>query len=351
MQSLARSAVLFQSTPPARGATLRRRSRCRRGSRFNPRPPRGGRPKIIRKAMLDKLFQSTPPARGATPTARPSGMFALFQSTPPARGATIRERACGAPTPVSIHAPRAGGDASNAGKTTACSMFQSTPPARGATLSGDAQDGIRTRFNPRPPRGGRPHARPRCAVPTSFNPRPPRGGRRLIRSHPQGQRLFQSTPPARGATSGSGSVAPHSIGFNPRPPRGGRPEQAAVDARRAAVSIHAPRAGGDLSRRAGTPRDCFNPRPPRGGRRGSTRRRSCGRCFNPRPPRGGRPRRRYAAIRSIHAPRAGGDLDDLVSIHAPRAGGDAGVPVVAACIPTFQSTPPARGATCHAGAQ
>ena len=38
--------------------------RCRRY--FNPRPPRGGRPKINRYNVYNKGFQSTPPARGAT---------------------------------------------------------------------------------------------------------------------------------------------------------------------------------------------------------------------------------------------------------------------------------------------
>ena len=57
------------------------------------------------------LFQSTPPARGATSVASSfQVMLQAFQSTPPARGATliwlIRSRsAC-----ISIHAPREGGD-------------------------------------------------------------------------------------------------------------------------------------------------------------------------------------------------------------------------------------------------
>ena len=57
---------VFQSTPPARGATREVAS------------------------ALDKMerFQSTPPARGAT-AVQVSGMHPVqFQSTPPARGAT-----------------------------------------------------------------------------------------------------------------------------------------------------------------------------------------------------------------------------------------------------------------------
>ena len=54
----------FQSTPPARGATIGHQY-CYKGD----------------------TFQSTPPARGATKVFKNSGsMLLLFQSTPPARG-------------------------------------------------------------------------------------------------------------------------------------------------------------------------------------------------------------------------------------------------------------------------
>ena len=168
---------LFQSTPPARGATLRppRRAGQRpdfnprppRGGRqqvfcklafvgdisihapreggdgafsqyreshryFNPRPPRGGRLKGITAGRHPLLFQSTPPARGATvlydwlsftskfqstPPARgatsipsPATMIFRFQSTPPARGATIAPYLQNSGHGISIHAPREGGD-------------------------------------------------------------------------------------------------------------------------------------------------------------------------------------------------------------------------------------------------
>ena len=80
-----------------------------------------------------------------------------------------------------------------------------------------------------------------------------------------------------------------------------------------AISIHAPREGGD----SGTCphwRDCcyFNPRPPRGGRLPSSVLKITG----------------IAKI-SIHAPREGGDPPltaavsrITISIHAPREGGD-----------------------------
>ena len=100
---------------------------------FNPRPPRGGRLLRSRHTMLSRLFQSTPPARGATfqhaavsadavisiHAPREGGdsfqypSFALtgvFPSPPPARGATGICPARCKKGYISIHAPREGGD-------------------------------------------------------------------------------------------------------------------------------------------------------------------------------------------------------------------------------------------------
>ena len=60
---------------------------------------------------------------------------------------------------------------------------------------------------------------------------------------------FQSTPPARGATRPGCLMDGDVRSFNPRPPRGGRPALLVADEALARVSIHAPRAGGDPSRR------------------------------------------------------------------------------------------------------
>ena len=125
---------LFQSTPPARGATAVIGRRGAMSNSFNPRPPRGGRRAWVVERLRIGKFQSTPPARGATmssPTSRRA--FARFQSTPPARGATPPQQLEDRDRQVSIHAPRAGGDRRDA-----------SSPAAAAC------------FNPRPPRGGRP---------------------------------------------------------------------------------------------------------------------------------------------------------------------------------------------------
>ena len=148
--------------------------------------------------------------------------------------------------------------------------------------------------------------------------------------------LFQSTPPARGATILYGCSAYFSWHFNPRPPRGGRPENSGDNLAKRSISIHAPREGGDYYRnRAPVIILYFNPRPPRGGRLlviGISKRAVL--YFNPRPPRGGRPGYQYEDLRLT-----------VISIHAPREGGD--VYLWPLCLPAsaFQSTPPARGAT------
>ena len=172
-------------------------------------------------------FQSTPPRGGRHEFANTCTIpNFVFQSTPPARGATyvcILPRQGGA---ISIHAPREGGDA--AVFTVAVAL---------------------TNFNPRPPRGGRPHlpdgvsvpvaisihapreggdesSLPPMAAPGNFNPRPPRGGRPPWTPTNVHIQRFQSTPPARGATGGGECLSKERV-----------------------ISIHAPREGGRHHRR------------------------------------------------------------------------------------------------------
>ena len=146
---------------------------------------------------------------------------------------------------------------------------------------------------------------------------------------------FQSTPPAQGATRGTVGHWFTSCCFNPRPPRRGRHEIALEVAAVTFVSIHAPRAGGDLQPfgdRIGE--GAFQSTPPA---QGATR-----------SPSSGSPRDEV----SIHAPRAGGDKALLarqsipvVSIHAPRAGGDVQCESFGAFPKSFNPRPPAQGAT------
>ncbi len=239
--------LLFQSTPPARGAT----SNIGIGSiaypNFNPRPPRGGRLRLPPGRLQHLRISIHAPREGgddeAVRMAKAAGYISihapreggdhlryigrleyngisihapreggdrggghdflkivLFQSTPPARGATRRASWPPRAWRISIHAPREGGDCRYTMKGNEKRRFQSTPPARGATT-----DVLQLRFkipyfNPRPPRGGRPQGS--CSLVAVY--------------------VFQSTPPARGAT-----------------PRRARP------CRLRSISIHAPREGGD----------------------------------------------------------------------------------------------------------
>ena len=170
-----------------------------------------------------------------------------------------------------------------------------------------------------------------------------------------------------------------------------------------AVSIHAPREGGDgWSAETGSGKGCFNPRPPRGRRharqslyeaiavfqstppareatnawrdrarfiefqstppaREATRSKgkstNAGKCFNPRPPRGRRPQSTQSKTspsscfnprppRGRRLPAASGRvITQSVSIHAPREGGDGERVYGVLAQKLFQSTPPAREAT------
>ena len=168
--------------------------------------------------------------------------------------------------------------------------FQSTRPARGATFA-SASGATGSEVSIHAPRAGRDQWRLgwllRCG---GFNPRAPRGARRLRPRVTAGRASFQSTRPARGATSSTNSVAwwigrfnpraprgarprswsltPRTSSFNPRAPRGARRRSQGGPRRNSGVSIHAPRAGRDEARaKVHSKRECFNPRAPRGARR------------------------------------------------------------------------------------
>ena len=175
---------------------------------------------------------------------------------------------------------------------------------------------------------------------------------------PRQHNLFQSTPPVRGATELAAAAAiittisihaPRAGGdikvrppikggyyFNPRPPCGGRLIRGYAVRRERGISIHAPRAGGDFMDavdRGEIPEISIHA-PRAGGDSCYTAGLYNPAHFNPRPPCGGRPQTMGgmspAMKISIHAPRAGGDEYDAgavkhharISIHAPRAGGD-----------------------------
>ncbi len=77
-------------------------------------PREGGDPGSWRPSASVVTFQSTPPARGATSCGCCPAHPPRFQSTPPARGATGLRRDDVSLFPISIHAPREGGDSKDA---------------------------------------------------------------------------------------------------------------------------------------------------------------------------------------------------------------------------------------------
>ena len=188
---------------------------------FNPHSPRGERHQVQQAYGRRKAFQSTLPARGAT-LAKQRGVYkGRFQSTLPARGATFapcsknislaisihtpREGSDNRPRerlfrlPISIHTPREGSDRTAANSNGAGYISIHTP-REGSDAKFRYAHYITFDFNPHSPRGER---RPMAAVMpkiVNFNPHSPRGERPLTPTAPAMSNRFQSTLPARGAT-------------------------------------------------------------------------------------------------------------------------------------------------------
>ncbi len=121
---------------------------------FNPRPPRGERRLQLIVLLLSLLFQSTPPAWGATWQPRVQTFRPGFQSTPPAWGATLTVIFLAHTQTISIHAPRVGSDGGKAAWSSRYLTFQSTPPAWGATRQAVAHDYAAGIFQSTPPAWG-----------------------------------------------------------------------------------------------------------------------------------------------------------------------------------------------------
>ena len=192
----------FQSTLPARGATFGvLKYRLDKGN-FNPRSPRGERPAPEPMYICNGEFQSTLPARGATnlPLVR---LFRLV---------------------ISIHAPREGSDFTDVRAVARAHHFNPRSPrgerrdivnydALGVAISihapREGSDDVRVErqltfadFNPRSPRGERLSLQCSDSSSAKISIHAPREGSDLdnIVSY-KGFSLFQSTLPARGATS------------------------------------------------------------------------------------------------------------------------------------------------------
>ena len=220
----------------------------------------------------------------------------------------------GFPSPlISIHAPRTGSD-----PTPAMSSWKAAY------------------FNPRSPHGERLLRVVQKLNVLRISIRAPRTGSDNIADQVDGSSVpFQSTLPARGATTGRWAAESAPSDFNPRSPHGERrcynySADAAIN-----ISIHAPRTGSDhpcASAAAALPH--FNPRSPHGERRRPPAAANLSGYFNPRSPHGERP---YDLSYYV--------LHQEISIHAPRTGSDFRDGEVLSAEQLFQSTLPARGAT------
>ena len=157
------------------------RGRCTGYTYFNPRAPRGARPGSLPALRGGQRFQSTRPARGATVS---FGMefnpTSNFNPRAP-RGA----RPCPRRSWNSLRChfnPRAPRGARPLGLyyKPDCGSFQSTRPARGATCFGAVVLRVLINFNPRAPRGARPPNGTKNKANKHFNPRAPRGARQNL---------------------------------------------------------------------------------------------------------------------------------------------------------------------------
>ena len=317
---------------PARGATQADHRLWHCIPNFNPRPPRGGRRARSADMSTCVLFQSTPPARGATSDFQRRIPFSEFQSTPPAKGATYDMIDATSINIISIHAPREGGDNERRATQPAEANFNPRPPRRGRLHAARAAC-WRREFQSTPPRGGRHHPYHQWQRRGTFQSTPPRGGRHYIiilciyyfpyfNPRPREGGDQASRPenvvdgisihaPARGATPHGRSAELYKTRFQSTPPRGGRP---------------AKRLEYQSIRRA------FQSTPPRGGRH-------CPAAFQYQP----------GAI-SIHAPARGATVTSngaahsvQISIHAPARGATEGWKMTAKSDGIFQSTPPRGG--------
>ena len=167
---------------------------------FNPRPLRGGRLFLVNIPTSALVISIHAPCEGGDEAqARLKAFQGTFQSTPPARGATGRAASVARSFHISIHAPCEGGDDTRKNR------------------KDDNEISIHA-----PCEGGDHHYRAKYTPIDHFNPRPLRGGRHFPFHLLCFILSFQSTPPARGATT---------VGL--RHGTGAR------------ISIHAPCEGGD----------------------------------------------------------------------------------------------------------
>ena len=150
----------FNPRPPRGGRRQRVRLIARKFEDFNPRPPRGGRQRGCQSQIAHGQFQSTPPARGATAPSFPSMYASPISIHAPREGGDRAGVAGDGSLLISIHAPREGGDPPKLDYFLD-KLISIHAPREGGDLPGMTRISFWQYFNPRPPRGGRQQ---RCTV-------------------------------------------------------------------------------------------------------------------------------------------------------------------------------------------
>ena len=154
--------------------------------------------------------------------------------------------------------------------------------------------------------------------------------------NPPETQSFQSTLPARGATRASCTPSLRPAHFNPRSLHGERRVKVSFAQPNKRISIHAPCTGSDMRREIARLSDEISIHAPcTGSDVCEVSRSSLERYFNPRSLHGER--------RQIQADKA---RARYISIHAPCTGSDGRFKLIKHGRDIFQSTLPARGATC-----
>ena len=149
--------VSFQSTLPARGATLHRGCGARRRAISIHAPRTGSDVVEVYNVVAHNQISIHAPRTGS------DGSY--FQ-IPHTMG-------------ISIHAPRTGSDIRMCCCRLSRKRFQSTLPARGATIRNRAVNRMVADFNPRSPHGERLHRSDVRHGRAHFNPRSPHGERQF----------------------------------------------------------------------------------------------------------------------------------------------------------------------------
>ena len=189
---------------------------------FNPRSPHGERLTVEPQNGQGYDFNPRSPHGERRLKAGRQREMNTFQPTLPARGATRMLDNQIARTFISTHAPRTGSD-----------------DGRRRT-SAAAKD-----FNPRSPHGERRHTRTQTASPKTISTHAPRTGSDGIKHGKRfGQRAFQPTLPARGATPPIRGFV-KALAFQPTLPARGATRRQQLIYHRLCISTHAPRTGSD----------------------------------------------------------------------------------------------------------